>query len=234
MEFEEIIAPTIKELFLERMESMIISGKLKPGDILPTEREIASSMKISKTVVHEGITELKRLGFVNVASRKGVTVADYAQLGNLDTLIAIMNYHSGQLDEKTACSLLDLRAYIEKPAFLMLCKKHTDKDLEILQQKIDAIKKSVPKGIREMAMELFQYHRTICFLSGNTITPLLINGVLAPCLVFWQDWIRLLGEQACIAQAEKFYELIAAGKGEESCNLLEEGIVYFKKNKGYL
>ncbi len=233
MEFEEIVAPTIKELFLERMETMIISGKLKPGDMLPTERELASSMKISKTVVHEGITELKRLGFVDVTPRKGVAVADYAQLGNLDTLIAIMNYHSGQLDAKTARSLLDLRGYIEKPAFLTLSEKHTSKDMEILQKKLVEIKKASAQGSRELSLALFQYHRTICFLSGNTITPLLINGVLAPCLVFWQEWIELLGVEKCVVQEEQFYELISEGKGAEACRLLDEGIAYYKEQRGY-
>lgn len=90
MNFGEIVAPTIKELFIQKIEGMILSGELKPGDSLPTERELADEMRISKTVVHEGIRELSRLGFLDVVSRKGVTVADYAQNGNLNTLMAIL------------------------------------------------------------------------------------------------------------------------------------------------
>lgn len=54
MAFRKIDAPSIKELFLSQMEEMILSGELKPGDKLPPERELADTMGISKTVVHEG------------------------------------------------------------------------------------------------------------------------------------------------------------------------------------
>ena len=72
MAFHEIVAPTVKALFIQQIEGMILSGELRPGDRLPTERELADEMKISKTVVHEGLRELHRLGFVNIASRRGV------------------------------------------------------------------------------------------------------------------------------------------------------------------
>lgn len=58
MKFGEIIAPSIKELFIQKIEGMILSGALKPGERLPTERELADEMNISKTIVHEGIREL--------------------------------------------------------------------------------------------------------------------------------------------------------------------------------
>ncbi|MGM9590040.1 MAG: FadR/GntR family transcriptional regulator, partial [Faecousia sp.] len=44
----------MKELFIQRIEDLILSGDLKPGDKLPSERELSEEMKVSKTVVHEG------------------------------------------------------------------------------------------------------------------------------------------------------------------------------------
>ena len=41
MKFGEIVAPSIKELFIQKIEGMILSGALKPGERLPTERELA-------------------------------------------------------------------------------------------------------------------------------------------------------------------------------------------------
>ena len=53
MPFQEISAPSLRELFIQQLEGLILSGELCPGDRLPTERELADEMKISKTVVHE-------------------------------------------------------------------------------------------------------------------------------------------------------------------------------------
>ena len=86
MDFRPIVAPSIRELFIQQLEGAILSGQLKPGDRLPTERELADTMHISKTVVHEGLRELHRLGFLDIASRRGVTVADYAQTGSLEKI----------------------------------------------------------------------------------------------------------------------------------------------------
>ena len=69
MEFGQIVAPTIKELFIERIEGMILSGTLKPGDRLPSERELAEQMKISKTIVHIGLEDLARDGQPRDAQR---------------------------------------------------------------------------------------------------------------------------------------------------------------------
>lgn len=125
MDFRPIVAPSIRELFIQQLEGAILSGQLKPGDRLPTERELADTMHISKTVVHEGLRELHRLGFLDIASRRGVTVADYAQTGSLETLTAIMDYHGGLPDEKTARSILRLRYYLEAPALRDLAASHT-------------------------------------------------------------------------------------------------------------
>ena len=132
MDFRPIVAPSIRELFIQQVEGAILSGQLKPGDRLPTERELADTMHISKTVVHEGLRELHRLGFLDIASRRGVTVADYAQTGSLETLMAIMDYHGGLPDEKTARSILRLRYYLEAPALRDLAASHTAADLDTL------------------------------------------------------------------------------------------------------
>lgn len=133
MVFREIVAPTVKELFVQQLEGMILSGELRPGDRLPTERELADEMKISKTVVHEGLRELHRLGFLDIASRRGVTVADYAQTGSLETLRAIMDFHGGIPDRKTALSILRLRYYLEAPAMEELAARHTAADMAALR-----------------------------------------------------------------------------------------------------
>ena len=48
MEFNKLSAPTLKELFVEQLENMILSGKLAIGEKLPSERELAQSMQMMK------------------------------------------------------------------------------------------------------------------------------------------------------------------------------------------
>ena len=112
MDFGQIVAPTIKELFIERIEGMIFSGTLKPGDRLPSERDLAEQMKISKTIVHLGLEDLARMGFIEVTPRRGTVVADFAETGNLETLNAILRYNGGKLDRQMVVSIVELRSAI--------------------------------------------------------------------------------------------------------------------------
>lgn len=225
MDFRPIVAPSIRELFIQQLEGAILSGQLKPGDRLPTERELADTMHISKTVVHEGLRELHRLGFLDIASRRGVTVADYAQTGSLETLTAIMDYHGGLPDEKTARSILRLRYYLEAPALRDLAAGHTPGDLEALRELLRQAQ-TVPE--EELPEALFRYHRGVVFLGGNTITPLLFNAFKKVNLEFWSGYIRSVGREESLRTLARFTDLIAAGEGDRAAQLLGQGLEQFE------
>ena len=219
MEFREIVAPSIKELFVQQLEGMILSGQLQPGEKLPTERELADEMKISKTVVHEGLRELHRLGFLNIASRRGVTVADYAQTGSLETLRAIMDFHGGIPDRKTALSILKLRYYLEAPAM---------EELAVLQRQAE---EASCRSTAEFAQALFRYHRGITFLSGNTITPLIFNAFATVNLAFWQEYVAAEGAARCLETLEQFTSYIESGDGKAAAALLRSGLDRFQQDR---
>ena len=222
MPFQEIFAPSLRELFIRQLEGLILSGELRPGDRLPTERELADEMKISKTVVHEGLRELHRLGFLHIEARKGVTVADYAQTGSLETLMAIMGYHGGLPDKKTASSILDLRYYLEAPALRQLAAHHTAGDIAALRALQQKAEEASLGGTVPLAEALLRYHRGVTFLSGNTITPLLFN------LEFWSDYVEMEGIARSLQTLSQFTVLVAAGEGDTAAELLRAGLERFR------
>ena len=92
MEFSRLNAPSLKELFIEQLENMILSGKLVIGEKLPSERELAESMHISRSVVNAGLAEIADKGFLEIIPRSGTYVADYHKKGKLDTLVSALTY----------------------------------------------------------------------------------------------------------------------------------------------
>ncbi|MFR0955433.1 MAG: winged helix-turn-helix domain-containing protein [Roseburia inulinivorans] len=63
MEFKKLNAPSLRELFVNELQNMILSGKLEIGSKLPPERELAESMKVSRAVINSGIAELEKERF---------------------------------------------------------------------------------------------------------------------------------------------------------------------------
>ena len=83
MQFQKLSAPSLKELFVTQLENKILSGELKVGEKLPSERELATSMQVSRAVVNAGISEMEQKGFLIVRPRVGTFVEDYRKNGSL-------------------------------------------------------------------------------------------------------------------------------------------------------
>ena len=48
MEFSKLSAPSLKDLFVQQLQGMILSGELPMGAQLPPERELARQMQVSR------------------------------------------------------------------------------------------------------------------------------------------------------------------------------------------
>ena len=230
MHFRKIDAPSIKELFLSQIQEMILSGELKPNDHLPSERELADTMGVSKTIVHEGIRELTRMGFLNVMSRKGVYVADYASTGNLDTLFAIIRYRGGMPDKKMLVDLLNVRLYLECPAIEALARRHDPDDIRKLESLQEDVQKAMSSDIQTFASALFMYRKTLAALSGNCISPLIMNAFFTASISAWADYCECIGRQETYDVLAQTTEYIRTGDSQGAIRLFTECIEKYKEH----
>ena len=119
MEFQKISSPSLRDLFIEQLEHLILSGKLQVGEKLPPERQLAEMMQVSRAVVNSGISELEKKGFLTVKPRSGTYVADFRRKGTLDTLIAIMNYNGGRMRDQEIRSIFHFFSSLSEHRFLI-------------------------------------------------------------------------------------------------------------------
>lgn len=229
MEFEAISAPTINELFENRLQNMILSGELAIGEKLPTEQEMADAMHISKSTVHNGIKSLERKGFLRVTPRHGVHVANYPETGNLDTLVALLKRSGNRLDRQLVKSILQFRESVEGMAVRLLAAEHTTGHILRLRMYIDEFRKAAQggAGLRELAELLFDYHLYIALKSGNTVIPMVLNGFHDVSLAFWQMWIRQTGTEDAALFLERFTAFVAANDGDAAMALYRESAAAF-------
>ena len=197
MEFTKLSSPSLRDLFVTRLEEMVLSEKLKIGEKLPTERVLAESMKVSRSVINSGISELERKGFLTVVPRVGTFVADYKRNGNMETLISMMNYNGGHIPEDAIRSILEVRIALSALAIRLLIPKISDDDIEGLGRLVEKIKEA--KDPFEASDSTFVYLHSMVLLSGNTLIPLIFSSFKIP--------VRALGERFCTLYGiEKLYE----------------------------
>ena len=170
MEFQKLNAPSLKELFISELENVIISGRLPIGTKLPSERELASSMQVSRAVVNSGIAELEKKGFVVVKPRIGTFVEDYRRNGTMDTLVSIMKYNGGSLSSDEIRSILEVRILFMNLAARLTIEKASDAEIEGLTFYLDKLKNSSTP--EDAAASIFEFSHELSFISGNMLLPL--------------------------------------------------------------
>ena len=175
MGFDKIEAVSLTDQFVQKIESMIISGELMPGDQLPPARELSARMGVSRPVISAGLIELEKMGFVEIVTRQGVYVSDYRKTGSLDTLTALLNYNGGVMRDDEVRSLIEVRSANECLCVKLVVERATQAELDELAPMLDAIKDA--KTDQEGAEATFQFHHALSVLSRNTFLPLLYNSI---------------------------------------------------------
>lgn len=214
MEFKELVSPSLTDLFIRELQRMILSGELKIGEKLPTERELSENMKVSRAVINGGLNQLADMGFIRIAPRKGAFVDDYIVNGDIQVLTAIMEYNGWRFTPEYLEPMLQIRMSIE-PYFMELAAQHKDSSHLSEIQEILAAMKENPS--HQTAGELiFRFYHTIALASGNIILPLLLRTFMSVYQSMGSVIAQLgyLNDQ--IADCEAIYHAIIHGKAQDA------------------
>ena len=213
-----------------QLKKQIISGELKPGDKLPSERELAAQARISKSAVHFAMAELERLGFVKTNARHGTYVSDYAKDGTIETLSLLVNF-SGEsfLERNRMEDMLEMRMAIEGKAVERLAETLTKESVALLEEDIQRAEKTAAEKAdpHSLALCFFDFHHDICFVSGNFILPLLFNSFRIVTLSYWEHAIRILGKEECIKLMYDLLDVIRKRDADLSVAFLRDEFKLF-------
>lgn len=105
---------TASDKVIEYIAQMIVSGEVKPGEKLLTERAFAEKLKVTRSCVREAIRALALIGMVVIHPGGGTYVAD--NNSNLPEEPVLWMYHQNlnKFDEiYTARELIETEVYLE-------------------------------------------------------------------------------------------------------------------------
>ena len=173
MVFNELVSPSLKELFIKEITATILSGKIRIGEWLPKERELAHKMKVSRAVVNGGLAELSRQGFVTIVPRKGAYVADYKHRGKVETLAAILEFNGGRFDPDMLKSIYESRINTERHVVTLASKNRTQQDIDALYNQLDVLAKL--EDAKELSEAGHEFYRILYISSGNLFYPLSVQ-----------------------------------------------------------
>lgn len=226
MMFSKINTPSLKEACVQTLLTKIISGELQPGDRLPPERELAEALGVSRSSVNQSILELESMGFLKIRSRKGTMVCDYRKRPTPQSLAALMNYGSVEMDQSIFYDLMATRLLVEKECARLACKNAYESTLDEMQTLIDALEQA-PEDPTDILYE-FHYHLTQA--SGNSVYSMIFRG--------FEPMLRTLTRQhfsvkgADLTESVRLHRALlnAIRQGDEAlaqerlCEILSQGV----------
>ena len=219
--FAKLKAESLKELFVKEIEAKIISGQLKPGERLPPERELASLMGVSRSIVNSGILELASKGFVRIIPRRGTIVQDYKNEGTPAILASIMSYNEGKLSPRLFNSMMDTRLLIEVESARLAAENRTDEDLRIMETLIKKAEKN--RDIEAHVKFNYNFHHRITIASGNVVYAMIFKSFEPACLnligIYFKsgDYI-----DKSLASHKKLFQSIKERQKDDAGKIMEE------------
>ncbi len=225
------LTESLVDVFIDRFERLILSGQIRLGEKLPSERDLSRKMDVSRPVVHEGLLYLSVKGLVTLKPRSGWMVNDYRKHGSLTLLSSLFEYGEGRLDKEVASSMLGMRLLVETETAKLAACNRTDKDLKEIMALINTEEKLSAENREEMVQLDFQYHLSIAAASGNLVYPLLLNSCKAVYTnltgIFYQKTDL---HKRVVLSHRSLYKAIKAGDSAKAGKIMETMLEEGEKN----
>ena len=143
----------------------ILTGTLRPGDIVPNETELMTRFGISRTVLREVMKTLAAKGMVQPKTRVGTRVLDPEHWTMFDADVIAWRIELG-MDAGFLKSLFEVRLALEPAAAALAAERRTDADVTFLEDCVSDMRR--PGHSRESyALIDNAFHLAVASASGN-------------------------------------------------------------------
>jgi len=153
--------PSLKEIAFQAIKESILTHRLKPGAIY-SEQAVAKELNISKTPVHQALTDLEARGFVAVLPRKGFQVT--------------------VLKEKDIREMFEFRHALERAVIFHVTPELTDKSIKEIES-LNAQAATTRDRIRFLKFDR-GFHRYLTALTQNQYIITALENIWDLC-----DWV---------------------------------------------
>ena len=171
-------ATTRSGLVAKQLREYIVSGRLAPGQKLPSENELALSLGVSRSAIREGLEALDAVGAVTTCQGKGHFVSQCNTAIVMDSLAIVLRF-----DRQSLRDMLEVRKVLELESLSRAALLLAEDDFKALEEIIHRMRLRV-KGLSTYIVEDMEFH-SLLFRKLN-------NDVLLKILeAFWKLFGRV-------------------------------------------
>jgi len=149
---------------IDSIRDLVLTGQLKVGEKLPSERELAERYGVSRVPVREALKTLEFMGIVHTIRGDGMYIRQIQARNLLENIeFAVQDDVNDMLLE-----LFEAREAIEVKAARLAALRRTDEDLEEMQEAIMDMERDLLLQ-RDASMSSYKFHVAIIKASQNRV-----------------------------------------------------------------
>ncbi|MCU0409824.1 MAG: GntR family transcriptional regulator [Bacteroidales bacterium] len=170
------LIPAEYSTLADRVEMKLIEvfqgSKLKPGDPIPKEKDLAVMMGVSRTVIREALVRLKTMGLLAAKKHKGTVISspDISAILRKSIIPEILDRH-------TLMDLFEMRLALEVGMADFIFSRKTEADIEQLEDIVDIEPVHSASMVFNVDQEI-RFHGKLYEMSGNPTLMSFQNLVL--------------------------------------------------------
>lgn len=174
----------LSQQIAHKIQQMVTRHELRPGDRLPSERQLAEQLQVSRNVIREAIALLKDRGVVSVHTGSGIYISDVSHESVTRSVGVFV-----QRKQVSVAQLFEIRWILEVENARLAAVKATPEDIHALEQFLAEMEQNIDQLERFTAADM-AFHRRLAQASQNPLLPVLFDTM-----------IDLLHKQAMLATA---------------------------------
>jgi GntR family transcriptional regulator, transcriptional repressor for pyruvate dehydrogenase complex len=170
LRYTPIRRQTVVGQVMEQIKELIATGRLKPGDKIPTEQELAASFGVGRSSIREAIKVFSYLGIFESKTRKGTFLRGHSGISAEALTWAFILGHDDFRN------LMEVRKALELEAWFILCEaaRHDQQavmaTITALRHEADCMERAITeRDDTELVDADFRFHRCAVAASGNTL-----------------------------------------------------------------
>jgi len=170
-DFEAIRRNKVYEEVAKQIERLILK-KLQPGDKLPSERDLAEMLGVSRSSIRDAIRSLELIGMVEPRQGAGTVVREISA-SSLVTPFATLLTHQRQ----PVSELLDFRKMLEPPLAARAATHASDEEIAEMEEILARQDAKLRDG--QVAVEEdSEFHYSVAMASENTVVLKVLDVVM--------------------------------------------------------
>ena len=168
--FKTIETNKVYSQIIDQLKEGIKAGSIKMGDRLPSERDMAEMLGVSRTSVREAIRSLEMIGLVRCVHGEGNFISDNLEDSLSEPISLMFLLNKGNLEE-----INQIRRAIEIEAVMIATDKINSSSLEKLETYCNIIENEMDDNKKIEADK--QFHYEIARASENILIINILNAL---------------------------------------------------------